>query len=104
MGGLPPYGYACRCPPQLGGGLGAALVYPNHTDIADFRSHAQGRVVSAQGALPRGDTHVRVALAAAYCPQGGTNPIHARSTSFREMESEVSEAVLSILDDSRAAG
>ena len=79
-------------------------MYPHHTNITNFRSHAQGRVVSAHGALPSGDTHVQVSLAAAYCPQGGTNPIHARSTRFRTMEGEVAEAVLCILDDSRSAG
>ena len=36
--GLAPYGYACRCPPAQGG-LGVALVYPNHTEVSDCRSH-----------------------------------------------------------------
>ena len=102
--GLAPYGYACRCPPEHGGGLGAALVFPIHTDITEFRAHAQGRVVAAGGTLPSGDAHVRVTLAAAYCPQGGTNPIHARSRHFSALESEVAEAVLSVLEDSRSAG
>ena len=81
-----------------------ALVLPTHADIAEFRVHAQGRVVSAPGTFPSEDTHVHVTLAAAYWPQGGANSIHARSTPFGALQAEVAEAVLSILEDSRSAG
>ena len=79
-------------------------MHPLNSPPSHIEARARGRLVSCVLPLPAGPTILRVGIAAAYCPVGGTAPGTAYARGFARREREMATAGMAFLDDCRRMG